>query len=134
MADCYCCSSKPFSDCCQPLIEGDRPADSPEALMRSRYSAFCTKNLDYVFETTDPQARSDMDRGSTEEWMKNSEFTKLDVLRATNEGNKGTVEFKAYFKMNGADEVHHEISKFRKQAGVWFFRDGKVVPPPQPES
>lgn len=123
----------PFSDCCQPLLEGSRPAETPEALMRSRYSAFCTKNLDYVVNTTDPQARADMDRASTEQWMNNSEFSKLDVMRATNEGNKGTVEFKAYFKMNGVDEIHHEISKFRKHAGTWYFRDGKVVPPPPPK-
>ena len=102
--------------------------------MRSRYSAFCTKNLDYVVNTTDPQARPDMDRASTEQWMNDSVFTKLDVLRATDEGNKGTVEFKAYFKMNDNDEVHHEISKFRKQAGTWYFRDGKVIPPPPPKA
>ncbi len=82
--------------------------------MRSRYSAFCVKNLDYIVETTDPQARADMDKKSTEEWMNGAEFSKLEILKATDEGNKGTVEFKAYFKMNGADEVHHEISKFRK--------------------
>ena len=131
MAQCYCCSSKPYSDCCQPILEGQRPAATPEQLMRSRYSAFCIKNLDYVVDTTDPQARADMDRASTEEWMKNSEFTRLEVLRSSDEGNKGTVEFKAYFTMNGANEIHHEISKFRKHSGTWYFRDGKVMPPPE---
>jgi SEC-C motif-containing protein len=127
MTQCYCCSSKPFSDCCQPLLDGSREASSPEELMRARYSAFCTKNLDFVVDTTDPQARADMDRAATAEWMNNSDFTKLDVLRATDEGNKCTDEFKAYFKMNGEDEIHNEIYKFRKQAGTWFFRYGKVV-------
>ena len=99
--------------------------------MRSRYSAFVDKNLDYVQETTDPQALRDFDRASTEQWMNEATFNKLEVLKATNEGNKGTVEFKAYFTMGGKPEIHHEISKFRKQAGVWYFRDGKVIPPPQ---
>lgn len=95
--------------------------------MRSRYTAFCLKNLDYIVETTDPQARFDMDTAGTEEWMKGAEFTKLDVISSSNEGNKGTVEFKAHFKMNGADHVHHEVSKFRKQSGTWYFRDGRVI-------
>lgn len=101
--------------------------------MRSRYSAFCTKNLDYVIETTDPQARFDMDKDSTEAWMNGATFSKLDVLSSSQEGNKGTVEFKAYFRMGeGAEEIHHEISKFRKHAGIWYFRDGRVMAPPPP--
>ena len=98
--------------------------------MRSRYSAFCIKNLDYIVDTTDPQARAQMDLASTKEWMNGAEFKKLEVLAATDEGNKGTVEFKAHFTMNGIDEIHHEVSKFRKQAGVWYFRDGRIIPPP----
>lgn len=99
--------------------------------MRSRYSAFVDKNLDYVQQTTDPQALKDFDRASTEQWMNEATFTKLEVLKATDEGNKGVVEFKAHFTMAGKDEVHHEISKFRKQSGVWYFRDGKVILPEQ---
>ena len=101
--------------------------------MRSRYSAFCTKNLDYVVETTDPQARFDMDKESTAAWMNGATFSKLEVLASSAEGNKGSVEFKAYFKMNdGPEEIHHEFSKFRKHAGTWYFRDGRVMPPPEP--
>lgn len=96
--------------------------------MRSRYSAFCAKNLDYVMETTDPQARVEMDIESTRAWMNDAEFLKLEVLSSTNEGNKGNVEFKAYYRMNGQDHVHHEFSKFRKHGGIWYFRDGRIVP------
>jgi len=133
MSLCLCHSQKAFLECCGPLLEGEKEAASPEALMRSRYSAFCQKNIDYVVDTTDPQARADMDRDSTLEWMNGAEFTRLEVLASSDEGNKGTVEFKAYFKMNGVDEVHHEVSKFRKQGGVWYFRDGKVKMPPPPK-
>lgn len=130
MSKCYCQSEKDFSSCCEPLLKGEVNASGPEALMRSRYTAFCLKNIDYVMETTDPQARLDTDQNATLEWMNSAEFTRLEVLSSRDEGNKGVVEFKAYFKMNGADEVHHELSKFRKQGGIWYFRDGKVFPPP----
>ncbi len=132
--NCYCDSSKPYVDCCQPLIEGEADAETPEALMRSRYTAFCLKNLEYVQETTDPQTRYKMDQASTKAWMDNSEFLKLEVLSASSEGNKGTVEFKATFKMEGQEpEVHHEYSKFRRQGGIWYFRDGKNAAPPPTE-
>jgi SEC-C motif-containing protein len=46
-------------------------------------------------------------------------------------GNKGMVEFKAHFKTLGQEpQVHHELSKFRKQSGVWYFRDGKTLKSP----
>jgi SEC-C motif-containing protein len=128
MSACFCCSNQSFAECCEPLLKGEKEAATPEALMRSRYSAFCTKNLDYVVETTDPQARHDMDKESTRAWMNDAQFSKLEVLASLSEGNKGSVEFKAYYRMNDQDHIHHEFSKFRKQSGVWYFRDGRVIP------
>jgi SEC-C motif domain protein len=125
---CTCNSGKSRAECCGPYLEGDADAPTPEALMRSRYSAFCDKNLEYVEATTDPQALSDFDRESTKAWMDGAQFTKLEVLKSSMDGNKGMVEFKAYFTMEGKPEIHHEISKFRKQSGIWYFRDGKVLP------
>ena len=100
--------------------------------MRSRYSAFAIKNMDYVRATTDPQMVLTLDLEASREWAEGAEFTKLEILRSTDEGNKGIVEFKAHFKLlkDGSEQVHHELSKFRKQAGVWYFRDGRVIPNP----
>lgn len=96
--------------------------------MRSRYSAFVGKNFDYLVSTTDPQRRYDFDHEATREWMNGSAFTGLEVLGASEEGNKGVVEFVARFRRGGGPEQkHHERSRFRKQGGRWFFRDGKMV-------
>lgn len=98
--------------------------------MRSRYTAFCLKNMDYVLETTDPQTRLDFDPAANKEWAQNSEFTGLEVLTSKAEGNKGMVEFRAHFHTKGEEpQIHHEISKFRKQGGIWYFRDGKTIQP-----
>lgn len=122
---CPCQSGRLFAECCEPLING-KPAANPEALMRSRYSAFVLKNMDYIIATTDPQRRYDFDHGETSAWMNESTFHRLEVMNSTSEGNKGTVEFKAHYTTkNGAEEIHHEVSKFRKQAGVWYFREGR---------
>jgi SEC-C motif-containing protein len=101
--------------------------------MRSRYTAYVTKNIDYVTATTDPQRALEIDVEAARAWAEESEFFKLEVLNSASEGNKGTVEFKAHFRDGaGVVHVHHELSKFRKQGGVWYFRDGKVFPPVNP--
>ena len=45
---CYCGSKLAFAKCCKPYLEKHRAAPTPEALMRSRYSAFCTGDVDYL--------------------------------------------------------------------------------------
>ncbi len=94
--------------------------------MRSRYTAYARKNFDYILNTTDPQRRYDFDHESSRAWMNGSTFTGLQVLSASEEGNKGVVEFIARYRYGGGrEETHHERSRFRKQGGRWFFRDGK---------
>jgi SEC-C motif-containing protein len=125
---CPCQSNQEFKDCCEPLLSGEREATTPEELMRSRYSAFTTKNIDYIAETTDPQTRTNFDMKANEDWANAAHFIKLEILKSSAEGNKGLVEFKATFQVGDEDpQVHHEISKFRKQGGVWYFREGKIL-------
>ena len=126
---CPCGSSKSMSECCQPLLDGGLAA-GPEALMRSRFTAFARKNMEYIRFTTDPQTVLSFDMDGTRAWAESAEFFRLEILRASEQGNKGIVEFKAHFRTGDlSPEVHHEISKFRKQAGRWYFREGKVLTP-----
>lgn len=128
---CLCGSSDTFPACCEPVLEDPAVAETPEALMRARYSAFCLKDIDFIFETTDSQTRGNFDMNANKEWAEKSTFLKLEVLRSEEQGNKGLVEFKAHFKMGDEPEqIHHEIAKFRQQGGQWYFRDGKLVEPP----
>ncbi|MEM8637669.1 MAG: YchJ family metal-binding protein [Cyanobacteria bacterium P01_G01_bin.54] len=46
-----------LSHCCGPYLQGQRPAPTAEQLMRSRYSAYCTKNIDYLVSTHHPDYR-----------------------------------------------------------------------------
>ncbi len=124
---CPCNSEKSFAACCQPVLEDIAVATSPEQLMRSRYTAFTLKDMTYIFESTHPQARHEFDRKSNQEWADQAHFSKLEILKSSNEGNKGIVEFKAHFKINDTETIHHEIASFRKQAQVWYFRDATIV-------
>jgi len=95
--------------------------------MRSRYCAFIKGEYEYLEETLDPQTAFDFDNEGNRAWGESVELFKLEILRAEESGNKAIVEFKAYFRKDGSEHIHHELSKFRKQAGIWYFREGKVT-------
>ena len=48
---CPCGSNKPFAQCCEPYLQGKAIAPTPEALMRSRYSAYAMHQFDYIENT-----------------------------------------------------------------------------------
>ncbi len=125
--NCPCCSNEKLENCCEPFIAGKKSPETPEQLMRSRFTAFALKKMNYIFETTDPQTRTKFDMKANEEWAQSSQFQKLEILNTSFENNKGQVEFRATFQTGEQPpQTHHELSKFRKQAGVWYFREGKV--------
>src|SRR5690606_37462745 len=55
-APCPCGSGANYGDCCQPLHIG-AAARSPEALMRSRYTAFVSRDSAYLLDTWHPSTR-----------------------------------------------------------------------------
>ena len=129
---CPCGSGKDYDACCKPLIDGEQPAETAEALMRSRYTAHAKQAYDYLFETTLPDSREEGDRKGTEAWSRKLEWQGLEV-RAVEKGaaedTEGTVEFVARYRKNGKAFDHHEVATFTKLDDRWYFKDGQ--PPAQ---
>ena len=65
---CPCGSKKKFSLCCLPLIKHEETASSPEKLMRSRYSAYATKNSKYIYDTYAKSSQSAQSLTEIESW------------------------------------------------------------------
>ena len=134
MERCPCGSEKDYSDCCQPLIKGERVADTAEALMRSRYTAHAKKEFDYIFETTLPSNRQDADRKGTAAWSRKLDWQRLEVRHSEKGGpddSVGTVEFLARYRKDGKAFDHHEIAEFVREDGRWYFKDGQAPQPVQ---
>ncbi|MGE5084931.1 MAG: YchJ family protein [Bacillota bacterium] len=123
---CPCGSEKNYLDCCGLYHSGKELAPTAEALMRSRYSAFAKNQMQFLSDTTDPQTLLDIDQEANQEWADRAKFLKLEIIKAEEKGTKGTVEFKAFYSVDDEEYIHHEVSTFRKQAGQWFFKSGKV--------
>lgn len=121
MALCPCQSAKPFKVCCQPLVEQKSQAKSPQALMRSRFSAYATGNEQYLLASWHPATRPDsVDMNHALEWLN------LEIIRFKTEGDQGLVEFKATYRDGQHIGVLHEISRFIQEQGNWYYKDGKT--------
>ncbi|MCB1084740.1 MAG: hypothetical protein KDK60_01410 [Chlamydiia bacterium] len=123
---CPCCSGKEYEACCAPYIEGREFPPTPEALMRSRYTAFSQKNLKYIEETMAGEALTRYNRAEAKKQLKETEYLRLDVLLSEEEGTQGTVQFVATFRYQGEEHLLHEISTFEKINGRWIYVKGNV--------
>lgn len=120
---CPCGSGQRYAACCGPLHAGEQPAASAEALMRSRYSAYVLKLADYLLATWHPSTRpSELDLAADD-----SKWLGLDVKRhEVQDDDRATVEFVARYRIAGRGHRLHELSRFVREDGRWFYVDGDL--------
>ena len=115
------CGGGDYSQCCEPLHQG-AVAATPEALMRSRYSAYVKNIVPYLriswHPTTCPE---DLQLDPDCVWLglevKN---TNVDV-----DENTGMVQFVARYRIKGATVVRiTEKSEFVRFDGRWVYLRG----------
>ncbi len=131
MEICPCGSGLAFSTCCKLYIRGGKPAPSAEALMRSRYSAYVSGDIDYIIETCLPEGRETIDREQTRRWSEESQWKGLQIVDKIAGGpddTEGTVEFIATYITRGLKDSHRERALFKKEDGRWFYDTGTVIP------
>lgn len=111
-----------YAACCEPHHKGIGAAPTAEALMRSRYCAYVRGDAGYLRATWHPSTRPDaIDLETQRVWML------LKVLRASETGDRGTVEFRAQSQLGGRTHVLHEVSRFVREGGRWLYVDGLVL-------
>jgi SEC-C motif-containing protein len=124
--NCYCGSTQPFEQCCQPLLLGTTTAKTAEQLMRSRYSAYACKSIDYIYDTYASVARNNISRDDIADWANQAHWLKLDIIQSQQQQHSAIVEFKAYFQVGLQTDVLHEVSRFVKENGEWRYLDGDI--------
>jgi SEC-C motif-containing protein len=129
MKNCPCGSGRDYADCCGIYIEGKAQAPTAEALMRSRYTAYATGNIDYIVSSC--VSAEGIDIEGTRRWSTHSQWLGL-TIQSTEKGreqdSEGMVEFTAQYVQDGLKENHRESAHFVKKNGRWLFDEGKVTP------
>ena len=121
---CPCGSNNKYADCCGRYLDGGEIAPTAEALMRSRYTAYTLLREDYVLATwysvSRPISLSLADDVATK-WLG------LEVKRhQQQQADHAVVEFVARYKVNGRAHRLHEVSRFVRENGQWFYVEGDV--------
>lgn len=126
---CPCASDKTYASCCQRLHEGKASAQTAEQLMRSRYSAYSFKLINYLVKTTHPDKRTANLHKEISEWANQAEFYRLEII-STWQGlptdKIGKVEFIAHFRLQDKEQQLYEISRFKRYRKSWAYLDGEI--------
>ena len=128
--DCPCGSGAAYAACCEPLITGERDAETAEALMRARYTAYARADMEFLLASLHPDYRDEHDPDQIRAWAEESKWHGLEIL-ATEAGGPtdetGNVEFVAEYTYDGEHNHHHERAVFSRHEGRWYFVEGDPV-------
>ena len=127
---CPCKSGKTYGECCGPLHSGAAKADTAEALMRARYSAYAVGDIEFLKSSATPASLEEFDEEASAAWSKAARWHGLEIIKTEGGGpedDRGVVEFRALYTANGEFCNHHEVAQFEKGADGWRFSDGELV-------
>lgn len=127
---CPCGSQRPLTDCCQPLLDGQRQAETPEQLMRSRFSAFVLHRWSYLLATWHPEHKPACSEAELAAEAAEGQWLKLIVLASSQDGDEGRVRFCAWYRTSDGIHLHHEDSAFHRVNGAWQYTLGQFLPAP----
>lgn len=121
---CPCGSKNDYDDCCGLYISSKKTAPTPEALMRSRYSAYTQANIPYIQATMCDRAAEQYDPIEAAIWAKSVQWQGLQVLAAyphAEDPRCGYVSFIASYTFQGHRHQLKEVSAFSLRDGKWYY-------------
>ncbi len=144
---CYCGSPEDYADCCAPLHQGIRQAQTPEQLMRSRFSAYVLAQVPYIEQTYHSTKRTANARAEIDDFARSATFISLQVLSSPENSpllprdclpsNKspetadiGYVHFIVKFFLDDKLQILEEESRFVREDQQWRYLDGVLTPHP----
>ena len=97
--------------------------------MRSRYSAYFFRLVDYLVDTTHPDTREPGLKEELDQTIQDVKWTFLTIVETSKGGKEdktGKVEFIADYYYDGQLRQLHERSRFKRFKGAWKYLDGKA--------
>lgn len=126
---CYCHSGQGFGLCCQPLLTGVAAAKTCEALMRSRYSAYCSHDIDYIFSTYHHSKQQENSLAAIKQFADSCHFISLRVNSSEQTNSEGFVDFTVRYLQGNTLQQFNERSRFVYEQR-WYYLDGILTDTP----
>lgn len=126
---CPCGSGKLYVDCCEPIIKGLEKAETAEALMRSRYSAYVKNEFEHVYNSYHPDTKKHFSIDAIKEQADEIRWVGLtvnEVEKGQSQDDDGYVTFSAQYQMNGQSHYINEKSHFVRVNGDWLYVNGET--------
>jgi len=142
---CPCRSGAALENCCGPYVSGKAAAPTAEALMRSRFTAYSLRQVDYLLDTLHSSQRRRGEKLQLRRSLEQTRWLHLQVLKTVagqTQDKSGEVEFVAVYGLASPQRgmagllgqsaspqakpvgQMHERSRFVQEAGRWFYVDG----------
>lgn len=141
-APCPCGSGAAYEACCSPYHRGDAPVPTPEALLRSRYSAYAAKDPQFIADTTHPDSPEYTGSrasyiGTVKQTMRRLDPLQLSILGSEpgQDANEAFISFRLKRRIKdpetprNAPEVDEvvERSRFVRVSNKWYYLDSTFV-------
>ena len=130
---CYCGSSLSYNQCCQPYINKEQHVQTPEQLMRSRFSAYANNAHQYIVDTYAQEKRTKLSVEDIKDSSEGCHWFAL-VIHHSDEittspaiDNKYFVEFSAFYIINDTLCEMREKSSFVLEDKQWRYLDGEII-------
>ncbi len=94
--------------------------------MRSRYSAFCTRDAIYLHRTWAKTKQSHHKIEDIKASFSHTHWCRLEIVSASDNGVAGQVEFNAFYVSRGTPFVLHETSTFLHEENSWRYESGEI--------
>jgi SEC-C motif-containing protein len=151
---CFCGSNKIFSNCCQVFIEQNALKltfpQTPEQLMRSRFSAYVIGNSQYIYDTYAKKSQEAQSVKEINDWGESCAWIALkihfstDINKIENSTSEQFVEFsvfyvtdntlcelreKSRFILEGTPSIQMALNnKIKEEPNVqWRYIDGDII-------
>lgn len=127
---CPCGSGIALDACCGRYVNAGADAPTPEALMRSRYTAFVLHQVDYLVKTMRGEPLKTFNPADTLTWLQEVTWVGLTVINTKQKTpTLGYVSFDAQYQCRGALSHICEKSEFHRIDHQWFYVGGKALNP-----
>ena len=123
---CPCGTAQAYAQCCGVFHLGAQFAPTAQALMRSRYSAYVMNDFAYLRATWHASTCPN-DLGAQDDNHPTTKWLGLTIKKTWQgaQDDEAFVEFIAKYKIGGQRvERLHEVSRFVRENGRWFYVDG----------